>query len=276
MADNVALPALSGTVATDDVAVNGGSSAQVQYVKLVDGTANGTAGLPGDGTNGLDVDVTRIVPGTTATALGKAEDAVAGSGDTGVMALAVRKDTAGADAADGDYVALHVDSVGRLQVTGTQLEDAVAGSGDPGTFILAVRRDSATSGAAAGDYHELQVDALGRLRTIDATNEVRPSNSTTTALDNDGPVSKASAGVLYGFQGYCDAAGFVQVHDKASAPASTNVPVIVIPIASGAAFSLQLGTTGRAFSNGIAFGFSSTGPTYTDGGSHLWVDAQYS
>jgi len=64
-----------------------------------------------------------------------------------------------------------------LWTTGTQAEDAVAGSGDTGTFMLAVRRDSATSGAAAGDYHELQVDANGRLRTIDATNEVRPSNS---------------------------------------------------------------------------------------------------
>ena len=165
MADNVALPALSGTVATDDVAVNGGSSAQVQYVKLVDGTANGTAGLPGDATNGLDVDVTRVGP--------------------------------------------------------------------------------------------------------------VPTNATTTALDNDGPVVKASAGTLWGFQGYAAAAGYVQVHNKASAPASSNVPVIVIPVASGAAFSLDLGVRGRAFSTGIAFGFSSTGPTYTDGGSNLWVDVQY-
>jgi hypothetical protein len=217
---------LSGTVATDDVAVNGGSSAQVQYVKIVDGTGGGTDGIQGNATNGLEVDVTRIIPGTTATALGKAEDAVAASGDTGV-------------------------------------------------FILAVRRDSATSGAAAGDYHELQVDALGRLRTIADTSEVTPSNSTTTALDNDGPVVKGSAGTLYGFQGYADAAGYVQVHNKATAPASTNVPVIVIYLAAAGNFSLDLGIRGRAFSTGIAFGFSSTGPTYTDGGSHLWVDAQY-
>lgn len=226
MADNVALPALSGTVATDDVAVNGGSSAQVQYVKLVDGTANGTAGLPGDASNGLDVDVTRIVPGTSASHLGKAEDAVAGSGDTGV-------------------------------------------------FVLAVRRDTAASGAAAGDYHELQVDATGYLRTVDKLSEVSISNATTTALDDDGPIVKAGAGTLYGFQGYCDAAGFVQVHNKATAPSAGNVPILVIPIASGAAFSLDLGMRGRAFGTGIAFGFSSTGPTYTNGGSHLWVDAQY-
>ncbi len=275
MADNVPLPALSGTVATDDVAVNGGTSAQVQYVKLVDGTANGTNGLPGDSTNGLDVDVTRIVPGVAATSLGKAEDAVAGSGDTGVFVLAVRRDTPTSEAAAGDYHEIQVDAVGGLWLAGSQIEDAASQSGDRGVFMLAIRRDTATSGAAAADYHELQVDATGYLRTIDKSTEVAISNSTTTALDNDGPVVKGSAGTLFGFQGYCDAAGFVQVHDKSSAPTSTNVPVIVIPIAANAPFSLDLSRRGRAFTNGIAFGFSSTGPTYTDGGSHLWVDAQY-
>lgn len=53
MADNVAITAGSGTtIATDEVAVNGGTTAHVQYVKLVDGSGNGTTGLPGDA-NGL-------------------------------------------------------------------------------------------------------------------------------------------------------------------------------------------------------------------------------
>lgn len=53
MADNVAITAGSGTtIATDEVAVNGGSTAHVQFVKLVDGTSNGTDGIPGT-TNGL-------------------------------------------------------------------------------------------------------------------------------------------------------------------------------------------------------------------------------
>lgn len=48
MADNVAITAGSGTpIATDEVAVNGGTTAHVQYVKLVDGTGNGTNGVPG-------------------------------------------------------------------------------------------------------------------------------------------------------------------------------------------------------------------------------------
>lgn len=210
-----------------DVLVDPGATADMQIVKLGISTATSETLIPADATNGLSVAVTGVVAGTGATSLGKAEDAVAGSGDTGVM-------------------------------------------------MLAVRRDTAAGNAAAGDYHELQVDATGHLRVIDSLSEVAISNSTTTALDNDGPVVKASAGTLYGFQGYCDAAGYVQVHDKASAPASSNVPKIVIPVASGAAFSLDLGMRGRAFASGIAFGFSSTGATYTDGGSHLWVDAQYS
>ena len=48
-------------VSTDEVIVNGaGGLAHVQHFKLVDGTENGTAGIPGDAANGLDVDVTRL------------------------------------------------------------------------------------------------------------------------------------------------------------------------------------------------------------------------
>jgi hypothetical protein len=49
------------------------------------------------GTNNIgDVDVLSVVPGTGASNLGKAEDAAHTTGDVGVMALAVRKDTAAA------------------------------------------------------------------------------------------------------------------------------------------------------------------------------------
>jgi hypothetical protein len=72
------------------------------------------------GTNNIgDVDVLSVVPGTGATNLGKAEDAAHSSGDTGVMALAVRSDAGGAIAGtDGDYTPLQVDSAGALRVTG--------------------------------------------------------------------------------------------------------------------------------------------------------------
>lgn len=74
----------------------------------------GTA-LPA-GTNNIgDVDVLSVVPGTGATALGKAIDTAAGATDTGVAVLAVRDDALTTlTPADGDYVTLRVDSTGAL------------------------------------------------------------------------------------------------------------------------------------------------------------------
>ena len=62
MADNltttatVSTPPVGTIYRTDDL----GAAGHAQYVKLLDGTDGGTAGLPGDATNGLDVDVTRL------------------------------------------------------------------------------------------------------------------------------------------------------------------------------------------------------------------------
>lgn len=110
MADNVAA-STDPTVATDDI-----GAVHYQRVKLVDGTLDGTAAIAGDATNGLDVDVTRVIPGTTATALGKAEDAAHASGDTGVMMLGVRNDADASFGADLDYTPLTTDSGGNQNI----------------------------------------------------------------------------------------------------------------------------------------------------------------
>lgn len=57
MADNTTLNTMSGgdVIATDDV-----GGVKYQWVKLVDGTADGTDKIPGTAANGLDVDVTRL------------------------------------------------------------------------------------------------------------------------------------------------------------------------------------------------------------------------
>ena len=86
-------------------------------------TGAGTSGDPAVLHNHVD----SVVPGTAATNLGKAEDAAHASGDTGVMALGVRKDTAAALAgSDGDYAPLEVDALGRLHVN----DDAQASGGE--------------------------------------------------------------------------------------------------------------------------------------------------
>lgn len=54
------------------------------------------------------------VLGADGAKLAKAEDATANSGDEGIMALAVRADTAAATGSNGDYVPLLTDGTGRL------------------------------------------------------------------------------------------------------------------------------------------------------------------
>jgi hypothetical protein len=89
MADNVAITAGAGTtIATDDV-----SGTHFQRVKLVSGVLDATAPI------------------------GHVEDDAHNSGDAGILALAVRKDSAAALAgSDGDYSGLIVDAVGRQWV----------------------------------------------------------------------------------------------------------------------------------------------------------------
>lgn len=80
-----------------------------------------TNALP-TGTNSLgkisDI-TTSVVPGVAATNLGKAEDAAHTTGDTGVMALAVRADTAASTAGTtGDYQPPITNNVGALWMAG--------------------------------------------------------------------------------------------------------------------------------------------------------------
>jgi hypothetical protein len=94
-----------------------------------------------------DVDVTSVVPGTSATSLGKAQDSAVGATDTGVAMLAVRADAAAAmTPAAGDYSTLRTDKYGALKTT--NLPDAVS-------VVKFAVIDNATSGdntivAAAG------------------------------------------------------------------------------------------------------------------------------
>lgn len=119
------------------------------------------------------VSVGALAPGTGATALGKAEDAAHTTGDTGVMLLAVRKDTAAALAgSDGDYIPVIVDANGRLHVAlpgsfTAYAEDVAHTSGDAGVMLLAVRQDTmAALAGTTGDYIPPTTDANGQMRVL--------------------------------------------------------------------------------------------------------------
>ena len=108
-----------------------------------------------------------------------AEDAAHSSGDTGIMALGVRKDTPdNLSGTDGDYEPLQVSS-GRLWTSavvtsltpGTgatdigKAEDAAHTSGDVGIMSLGVRNDTHTTSISGsnGDYTPLGVDSTGKV-----------------------------------------------------------------------------------------------------------------
>lgn len=126
---------------------------------------NGSS-LTVDGTVAVSSITTAVVPGTGATNLGKAEDGIHASGDTGVMALAVRDDTTPAvlSGADGDYEPLHTDGAGNLWVSlGTKLsqsQDAIAiyGSDDGGTTMRIVETDSGGAIAIQDGGNTITVD----------------------------------------------------------------------------------------------------------------------
>ena len=212
--DNAGLTELAGAInvsAQMDVNI----AAQAADVTIADGgnsiTVDGTiteansAAILADTAN-MDTNL-----GTIAGAI-KTEDAVHGSGDSGVMALGVRNDTLAALAGtDGDYAPLQVDASGALYVnadltgnsgssigsvavtsviTGTgatnlgKAEDAVHTTGDVGVMGLFVRQDTQADFGADGDYVPGSVDANGALR-VNAINADGTSNADTVAGQTD-------------------------------------------------------------------------------------------
>lgn len=136
-------------------------------------------------------------PGTAATQLGKAEDAVHGSGDTGVAGWGVRKDDPTATAvtsADGDYSQLSVDDKGVQWVRPRQPVTYTAvyrlGNATVGTTNLAFTYVANTNKQLATIYHTGASTKTVRIRKISLilntstvagvfNFEVRPLSATT-------------------------------------------------------------------------------------------------
>jgi hypothetical protein len=180
------LAANSGTD-IGDVTINNASGASA--VNIQDGGNSITV----DGTVSIDTVTTSIVPGTGASHLGKAEDAAHNSGDTGVMALAVRQDTDGTLAGTtGDYAPLQVDANGALKVeifdggdshTVDGTVTANAGTGtftvtDDGSFTLA-----ANSGVDIGDVTINNGSGAGAVNIQDGGNSITVDGAVSAAGD---------------------------------------------------------------------------------------------
>lgn len=146
----VRVTALAAVTGTATISLNG-----VQGHALVAIDAALPAGAAAIGTVGI----TSVVPGTTATSLGKAEDAVHASGDTGVMALGVANaNAATALAAAGDYTPIAVDVNGAQFV---KTKPAVT-NGTPAAFALAANTSTSILASNAGRRKALIVNRSGQ------------------------------------------------------------------------------------------------------------------
>lgn len=109
------------------------------------------------------VNVDAVIPGTGATNLGKAIDAVAGASDVGVMALAKRRDTPSTiTPADGDVAPLHVDSMGRLQIApAVNPTPTTSGGCDSSSTISAgTSADEVVVKASAGQVYGIRISNI--------------------------------------------------------------------------------------------------------------------
>jgi hypothetical protein len=106
--------------------------------------------------------------------------------------------------------------------------------------------------------------------------QLAPDNNPSAALEAS-RVIKASPGVLYGLSGYNANAGtrYIQLFNSTTLPADTAVPVLTIPVATGASFNIDFGAYGMGFSVGIVVCNSSTGPTKTIGAADSWFTPRF-
>lgn len=150
-----------GTASIMPIGVNPSTGAM--FVQDLSG-ASGTTNIQGT------VAVSSVIPGTSATSLGKAEDNAHTSGDVGVMTLAVRNDAGTVLAgSDGDYVPFTTDATGAMRVdlngiistnnstTGTLAGGGVfTGTSDDALNYNEIRVSVIASHASAADGLSLQ------------------------------------------------------------------------------------------------------------------------
>lgn len=121
---------------------NGASGTGVQRVTLAD---NSTGNIATIGTS--------VTPGTAAANLGKAEDAAHTTGDVGVMALALRRDSPTATGADNDYIPVTTDSGGRAWISGTGVLDVAI---PPNANLSGFAGDIGAAAGTAGLHDEIK------------------------------------------------------------------------------------------------------------------------
>lgn len=152
-----------------------------------------------------------------------AEDAGHTSGDTGVAALSVRRDTQASSAGTtGDYATLNTDAVGGLWLAGSKVQNSNSESSTDSLIGIGWRRADALTNTwvnSSGNWGRSQADVYGALWTAPTTSSKRVCTAVTVtagaydANDDVGGVISFS-GLMRGPR-YSGQVVGITVHDKA-------------------------------------------------------------
>ena len=271
MADNVSITAGSGTtVAADEVTDGTLGTVKVQYVKVMDGTIDGTTKLT-IGANGAKVDIGTAVGSLIANqSVNTAQiNGVAPTMGNGISGTGVQRVTLASDSTGQVALATGSNTIGALtanQSVNTAQINGVAptmGNGISGTGVQRVTIASDSTGIIAvteSGTWTVQPGNTANTTPWLTTNTPSTSGGYTIYRNLDtgstGANIKASAGQVFGYYIYNNATSvrFVKFYNKATAPTvGTDTPVITLGIPASSAANVDF-ANGIAFATGIGIG----------------------
>jgi hypothetical protein len=274
VADNFPLTPGSGRNAATDQVTYSGDTSDVQIVRIAQVTGSEgsktVVDLPGDATNGLDVDVTRLpalvagsanigdvdvltLPGTAAEAAALPSVFVVVAGDDGTDTQPIQLNAAG-------DVKVTLDSEAVVLGAGTaEIGKLAAGTANIGDVDVLTLPALVAGTANIGDVDVLTVPEVAgaAASTMNAT-----SGDGSTALTNSAQVIKGAAGKLMGYFCYNpnSSTAYVVFYNTAAASVTvgTTNPLFVLPIPPTSAANLWMQPGGVTFGTAMSWAAATT------------------